>query len=1212
MALRLICLLLAAFVAPAQETRSMIFGNVTDPASAAIPEATVTVTNTDTNTSLVLTTNQTGYYEANLLLPGNYRVQVEAAGFKRSVRDSITLRISSRIEISVQLQVGGVSESVTVSADAPLLDTSTVASGRVIDNRSVMELPVLANSPMFLARMTPGVQTGGVNARWGLHSNSVGGGYDVQAGGNVGGNEYTVDGVPNMTMDRRPAQLPYADTVLEFKVETSNFDASVGHTSNLAITTMTRAGTNELHGIGTWEHWQQRWQGAPFFTRQVHYRNIAAAEAAGNHARAEQLRGQNYTLPGRYNNLALSFGGPVVLPKIYNGKNKLFFYFSATGVRTTRTDMASNITYTVPTAANLQGDFSNLLAVDPRRYQIYDPLTIRADSERPGHFVRSPIPGNILPKSRIINPAYSAYAGFLPAPNNNPLSATAEPTNNYIAVNQPNMYDYYAVNHRMDYHASDKHRFFGKWTWNDFDADTLDFNYETKRGLSSLVQHRDGIGATIDWVYTMSPQTVLDVAVAGNTFFDGTVPSLRETMTAADVGLPAYIDQQAGNRTKIPIMAVTGYKNVSGYNYPSGPRAGTISGKADLTHIRGAHSLRTGFDTRRQYRTGGGGGYTTGYFSFDSYYTRRNDDTFTPAGSLGHSWAAFMMGIPSSISHTQPDTYALYNPYHAWYVQDNWRISRKLSLNLGLRAEYELGMVERYDRTLGGFDFAAKLPITDGAQAAYAAKPIPELAASAFRVAGGSLYVGSQGASRKLNKDQWMWMPRAGVAYQINDRTVLRGGYGIYYDTINAMNFGVNQVGYGSSTSPIVSTDFGQTWLVGNPAMGIAPLSDPFPVRADGTRFDTAFGNALGLMAVAGSSFSFLEHDIEHARQQRWRIGIQRQIGVHTVVEVAYSGSYSDNVYISKNLNPLAEEYWAKGMVRDTAPGSNMSATVTNPFALSNFEDLKTSNPLLYNQMSRRSTFSASTIAKNRLLRPYPHMANLRDSYAPDGSHRTDDLQVSLERRFSNNFNLNVAYTRLRSRAKGVYLNEFDPEPTWVESNNGRPHRFAATSVVTLPFGKGQPLLNGSRIWSALTGGFQVSATYEWQPGPLIGWGNLFYYGDLDDIRSGERTLDRWFNTDQFERTASKGPASYHVRVFPDRIEGVRADMTNQWNLNVQREFRVKESVVLQLRVDCLNVQNRSQFAAPTVDPYSTNFGRITTQTDATNRFWQVQARLRF
>jgi hypothetical protein len=1198
--------LFAAGTCAAQETRGTIHGRVLDSSQAAVAGATVLVVNTDTNTSTRLTTNPTGYYEASLLLPGNYRVTAEFTGFKKTVRSGIVLPLSGTLDIDLALEVGGVTETVSVTAQAPLLETSTVSSGRVMDNRNIMDLPVVANNTMVLGKMAPGIQTTGENDYLGPHSISAGS--DYSTGGNVGGNEWSIDGVPNNGSNRRTAYLPHTDTVQEMRVETSNFDASVGHTTGINITMMTKAGTNRYHGTITEQHWQQRWHGTNFFTRQLYYQNIAAAEAKGDHALADQLRSQDKQSPGRSNNYALSVGGPVRIPKLYDGRDRLFFFFSYQGNKDQVADLPTRINTTIPTLDDRRGDFSRFLLIDPVRYQIYDPLSVRADAARPSHFIRDPIAGNILPKSRMVNPVYNFYAKLLPAPNNDP-DPRKEPLNNYLS-SAPLIRDYVAYGSRVDFHQSDRHRFFGRWTYNDWSNYAADWTYTTMKGLSSLAQLRRNFGGTVDWVYTVGSNTVLDVAFAGNEYRDGTNPTVAMQFKPSDVGLPAYLDHKAGAQYIMPTMSFSGYKTVS-TSYPALTRSRTMSGKADLTHVRGSHTLRAGMDVRNQYRTGGGGGNTSGSFSFGNTYTRKNDDTFTPAGSLAFSWAAFLMGVPDSMSVASTDSYALLNPYYAWYAQDNWRLSRKLSINFGLRLEYETGPTERYNRAISYFDPNAVLPISDAAQAAYARSPIPELDPSKFVAKGGSLYAGAGNTSRQLWQNELMWLPRVAGAYQIDSRTVVRAGYGLFYDTLNVLNWGPDQTGYSRTTSTTLTTDYGMTWLAGDPRNGISPLADPFPVRGDGTRFDQQTGNTLGLMARAGRGWTYTGWDARHAREQRWRAGIQRQFGADMMIDVAYVGSRAARVPVGLNLSPLPEQFWATGTVRNDTLAGNLNANVTNPFRITSFAALQSADPLNYQNMSTLAFFTGATIRKNQLLRAFPQMNGLTVGNASLGKSSTESLEINFQRRFSKGFNLNVGYTRLRNRAADFFYDEFDRLPTWRDSNDGRPYRLVGSGIYQFPFGKGRAFAK-SGILSYLIGGFQVAATYEYQPGPLLDWGNLFYYGNLDDIGKGPRTLDQWFNISGFERVASKMPAAYHRRVFPSRIDGLRAHATNQWNTNVQREFRIKEGMTVQLRVDALNLQNRTQFAAPSLAPSSTDFGKVTAQTLTTKRFVQVQGRIRF
>jgi hypothetical protein len=365
-------------------------------------------------------------------------------------------------------------------------------------------------------------------------------------------------------------------------------------------------------------------------------------------------------------------------------------------------------------------------------------------------------------------------------------------------------------------------------------------------------------------------------------------------------------------------------------------------------------------------------------------------------------------------------------------------------------------------------------------------------------------------------------------------------------------------------------------------------------------------------MARAGRGWTFGRYDVKHARQQRWRIGVQRQIGNDVLIDVAYAGSYSDRVPVTLNLSPLPEQYWADGLKRNDANANNLTANVTNPFNLSNFAALRNSDPLIYQDLSTQSFFTSATIRKQQLLRAFPHMNGLNDRFAPLGEVRTHAFELQFQKRFSKGFNLNFAYTRLSDRDATSFYNEFDSAPFWVESNEGRPHRVTATGIYEFPFGKGRRYLSSGPL-SWIVGGFQTAATFEYQPGPLLDWGsNIFYYGKLEEIGTGTRTLDRWFNTDNFERVSARGPAAYHRRVFPTRVEGVRADGLNQWNVNLQRDFRITERIRFQVRMDALNLQNRTQFAAPNTNPYSTDFGRVTAQTNTRNRFLQLQGRLRF
>lgn len=1203
--LNLICVTLITIGAlSAQDTRGMIFGRVLDRQSGTVAGAKVVVTNTETGTSVETTTNPTGYYEASLLLPGNYKVSGEYTGFKTTMRSNIGLQAGSRTEVDLVLEVGSVRESVSVTAEAPLIETNTVSSGQVYNSRFIMSLPVLSNSTVLFAKLSPGMAVGGVNNYVSLHSHTNAAA--VGQAGTAGKNEWTIDGTPNQGVSRRIAYMPYNDTIQEFKVESSNFDASSGFTSGLSVVMMTKAGTNELHGSATEQHWQQRWQGTPFFVKQQYYSKIAAAEAAGNPALAESLRNEPKQVSGHSNNYAASIGGPVVIPKVIDGRNRLFFFFSYNGFKDNKAEEASQLNKTVPTAANLKGDFSDLLKVKngTSLYQIYDPLSVRADPARPGHYIRDPFAGNVLPQTRITNPAYAFYQKIYPTANAMPADSSMEPTNNYRSVGQKSLWDYYAYSNRIDYQQSNNHRYFARWSYNDWNDGSGDWTYETMPGLFVSGGNRHNHGASADWVWTKSATTLFNVTVGANEYREGNLNPGATQYKPSDVGLPAYMDAKAGEQTILPVVSAAGYTTL-GSTYSTMAKYQTISGKLDITHIRGDQTLRFGFSGRELKRTGGGGGATSGSFAFSNDYTRRNDDTFTPAGTLGHSWAAFMMGLPTSSVVTTADTYAMHSPAFSWYVQDNWRLTSKLTLTAGLRFEYELGPTERYNRMLVGFDPTATLPITSLALAAYTAKPITEKSAADFKVLGGSTYAGAGGTDRKWLDNELMWMPRLGLAYRLGNNTAIRGGYGLFYNSFNVLENSPSQLNYTRDTTVAASNDFGQSWY--------STISDPFPLRADGTRFDMPTANALGLNAVTGGTGSYVDFNMKRARVHRWRGGVQQQIGANMVLEAAYVGSFGERLAVARNLRALPQQYWATGNTRNSAIDSNLNANVANPFAIANYASLEASNLMVYANMSRQSFFRSSTIRRNQLLRDYPHLSALTRTGGEDDPYGHQDmhsLELTMNRRFSQGLQFMLSYARNYVMDTNFYLNEFDPQLSSQPSSSGRPHRVTSTVVYELPFGKGRKWAN-SGPFSILFGGWQMAGTYEFQSGDLIAWNNYFYSGDPSEVgQNYTKTLNTWFNTANFVRDAASGPGTYHVRVFPTRIDGVRGDGTKQANANIQRQFKLKERLALQLRLEVLNLQNRSQFQAPDANPYSTNFGRVVQQTQAVNRFIQIQGRI--
>jgi hypothetical protein len=1267
--LSLSLILLTAGVALAQETRSTILGTVKDSAGAVVSGATVEINNIETNTIVRLTTNDKGYFEAPYLLPGAYNITVTASGFKRYLQNGYALTVNSRQNVDIGLEVGGASETITVSAStAPLLETTSGSGSSSLEERQISDLPVMGNSAILLARSAPGIQWTAQPNYLSLHSNV--GGSAISAAGGVGGNEFSLDGVPNFGPSRRTGYLPYTDTIAEFKVETAPFDASKGHTTSATISLSTKSGTNNYHGALTWQHWQQRYNATQSTTNAGYWSRIKQAEAAGNTALANQLRSTERQPAGRSNNWAGSVGGPAYVPWLFNGRDKLFFFFSYNGFKDVKTEEANAVNRTVPAEAHRRGDFSDLLKLDPVRYQIYDPRTARLVN---GVVTRDPFPNNQVP---ILNPMYKFYEALYPKPNNVPGVVAADGTNNYLASQTAFNWDYKAFTNRIDLQLTSKQRMFGKWSYNNFGPeDRGDWTYETARGLLSNGLVRKNIGITFDHVYTFNSTTIFNWSVAWNRFIEGSASNAVQTsFPPSKVGLPSYLDQKAGSFIHLPNVDFDAYSDFT-RGYPGFARYSVGTVRAELSKFIGTHSLRFGVDMRNNWRASNGPGNSSGNFGFGNTYVRQAQNT-TNAFNIGLQWAAFMLGVPTSASISTNDSLYLSNKFYSGYVQDDWKLSRKLTVNLGLRYELEGGFRERFNRGLTGFDLEAPLPIAAGAQAAYATLTVPATAlfqlppASQFVVKGGTLFLGKDGAPDTVNKSQPGWMPRLGFAYQLNDKTVLRGGWGMFFDTNNVLNDGLNQTGYSRGTGTTITNDNGLTFNNTNLTSAECRaslancrtlLADPFPVRADGTRFDVPLGNALGLMALQGRGITYLDRDWERARQHRFRLGLQRQLGGAMLVEVAYLGSRTDQIQVSRRLDALPEKYWASGLFRNNALANELNSTLRNPFNINNFASLATSDPVVYADMRTNGFFTNANIAKSQLLRPYPNMNGLTNGRDPGGEQVYNHLEVTVTKRLSHGYSFMASYIWSSNINRTTRLNEFDDFLVWTPSNNSAPHNLNTNFIYEFPFGKGKKFLSDNKWLSALVGGWQVSGIYVKQSGRIYGTGNWFYFGnDLRAIAKDtkDQTTDEWFNWRLFpgasrdysasNRAAYEArireivpqsvltqmgnicgsgnnaactyanvtptnfqPNSFHRRIFPTALNWLRSHGKNQLDANLVRRFAVTEKQTLEFRLDLINAFNHVLWDVPNTDINSSNFGRVTTQWN-TPRFIQFQLRLTF
>ena len=1213
---------LAAAPVAAQETRGNINGTVQD-SSGVIPGATVTITNADTGQTQKLVTNGRGYFEAPLLQPGPYRVAVEMTGFRGLTQSGITLSVGQSVTLKLLLEVGALSERVEVTAKSPILDTTSVSSGQNYDQALIAGLPMAVNMPIMLTRFAQGVvsPTTQVQVISGQIDGPTNGAGTVLGG--VGGFNYTIDGATNAGSSRRIASSPNADMIEEMRVETSNFDAAQGHGTGASVAMSTRSGSNLLRGTLNQQYWTNK-------INSLNPQQKLAFAARPDTGKIYEQGYENYT--------AFTIGGPVVIPKVVNGRNKLFFF----GNYQRNYDNApaqSTPTSTVPAnAKHLNGDFSDLLALPGgSRYQIYDPLTVRPDPARPGSFIRTPFPNNIIPQDRFMNPngtyknpLFALYKDMAPTPNQNFVESGQVPSNNYYQGGIPNQVTAQNFGIRVDYNHSGSDRFFFRAAGTTFYEYNVDWTYETKyAGLHSNDKTRASWSYSGNWT-KVKGSTVIDTQVAANHFYEDQQRRGLHEYKPTDVGLPSYLDEfcQALNNCLLPTINVGGYQSVS-TNADGGLDTTNFQVQSNMTRVQGRQTLRAGGEFRLANRRAGlmAAGNVASSYNFDSQYTRAADTTTVfPTNNIGPSLAALMLGIPTSVSIGVNAPISMRNPYYGLFIQDTWRVNNDLTLNFGLRYEYENGIRESQDRWLTEFDPTAQLAITQMAQAAYARSPIPQVPVGEFRVLGGSVYAGAPGASGLSWKGESMWMPRVSGAYKMGERTVVKGGYGLYFDTLNAGDYAAfNQFGYSSATTNVSSTDFGRTWLLGDPFNGISPLTNPFPVRLGGGRFEEPIGDSLGVNSIVGSAFTREDPQRKHPRVQRWRVGVQREVLRGLAVEVAYAGSYADRVGRSINEVYVPEQYYSTvTSARDTTQQTLLQQQVTNPFNISNFAALAATDPVLYARMAGNAFFTAATVQRQTLLRGYPQLTGLTYNNLPLGVVKSHALEVTVDRRYANGLSANLAFAARRVTENRT-VEAYDREPTaWQTSQNARPWRLSGSAVYELPFGKTKPFLNDGGVFAAIVGGWQTGATFEYQPGALLDWGNLFFNGDLKSIakKNPEISLNRdgtidstktWFNIDAgFERDAAKQPAAFQKRSFPFRIDGVRGTGMSLVNANVARNFKLGSRRQLQFRVDVQNLFDSVQWGNPNLDPTSTNFGRITTATNSIMRFFTFGGRLSF
>jgi hypothetical protein len=1153
-------LLLLVCAAAAQDSRGHILGRVLDKSSALVAGAEVTATQVEMNTRVAARSNNDGNYDLPFLLPGIYRIEVKAPGFKHYARHPIEVRVGDTVTLDIQLEVGNVTEKIDVSAEAALVESSTASISTVVGNKQVTDLPLGGGDVMFLASLTAGVTTAQAPGHNWLPSAT-----DVMSNLNVAGtpngsNEFMLDGISNMTRGWVSFSPP-ADMISEFRVQTAGYDASQGHAAGGNISMSLKSGTNTLHGTVNWQVAPNPWQANDFFTNKQIY-DLSTGPVTD--AKIKSL-----APPRKVNRYSATLGGPVVLPRLYRGKNRTFWMYGFQGFDRRN---PTNGYYTVPTAAEGRGDFSALLKLG-NTYQLYDPGTITPTSG--GHYTRQALPGNVIPANRI-SPLAANYLKLFPQAN---LAGQVDGRQNYQVAARDNN-DFRQNLARIDHDFSERHRMFGRFT-----QSWLHYYHGNQFANEShgIDRHRKQWGGGLDDVYTFSPSLILNVKYGFTRFLQSDFPfSTGYDLTR--LGLPqslaGRIDPQG---VAFPVVTFDGFTQL-------GETGGTRfitnyhNWAGGFTKVAGDHSVRWGGEFRLLRENSVNYGNAAPAMAFNNTWTKGPTDTSAGA-PIGQDLASLMLGLPTGGGIDLNASYSEQSTFGALYVQDDWKPTRRLTVNLGLRWEAEGAPTERFNRAARGFDTSVPSPISAQALAAYSKSPDAALPVSQFRTTGVLTFAAVDGQPRSyFATPKRNFAPRAGLAFRVNPKTVLRAGYGWFFDTngINANH--ANQEGFSQRTNLTPSQDNGVTFT--------GTLANPFP---DGL----IQPSPVGPNTYIGRSITFNPDTMPTAYMQRWSFSVQRELPGRAVLEVGYLGNRGTHIGTTRQIDSTPAQYLSRSPFRDQATINYLGAALPNPFfGIPQFAG---------------GGITGTTISRGNLLRPFPQYNGITFTDA-NGISWFHSASVRVEKRFSRGLTMNVNWSWSKYMEAVEYLNATDFEPSHVISASDRPRRLTISGVWQLPVGRGHLLLaHAPNAINAAVGGWQYQAIWILQSGAPTGFGNVLFIGDVHSIPlpADQRKVEQWFNINAgFNRLAADALAS-NIRTFPLRLNGVRNPGQDYWNMSVSKQFQFKERMKLQVRTDWEGALNSPQFAAPNAAPTNTVFGQISATTPEARRVF-VGAKVMF
>lgn len=1119
-----IVLLLVLPAAPlaAQNIFGTILGTVHDATGAAVAKAEVTATNLDTNQPSRTVSNEIGYYEFPYLRPGSYSVRVSAAGFKTAERPRVELRVDDRTRFDFGLEVGEITTSVAVTEKIAPVQSESSSLGQVVTTRTVQDMPVAGRNVFEMAGLVAGVMVnptadGRYVAEGGFDSSDISIG-----GGRYRTNEYLIDGVTVMLpQNNNHAITPTPEGTQELKVMTGNSGAEFGRTGGGTINVITKGGTNEYHG-NAWE----------FFRNELFQANDFYSNSRG------QDKGQF-----KFQMFGATMGGPIQ-------RNRTFFFAEYQGSR----DFVNGGSgaYTFPTAAERQGDFSSTMIANGRPVTIYDPFTTQPTADGKG-YTRTPFPGNRIPQGRI-DPTAAKLLSYIPLPNR-PGQGPAQ-LYNWSYTNQSNVNSDQG-SMRLDHSFSDRHSIFGRVTRNvaRFDNPAILGTIADTGGDNQIQAY---VNAVINGTYVISPTRLFNYRFGLTRKIQNSHATYEGQIKLADLGFPTNVAANAQMQL-FPQMSFAGYDSV-GTAPPRRVSNDIYDWVADYTEIRGRHTVKVGADIRLYNQNPFNASAAAGAYSFGSAFTQ-GPDPLRASVEAGNSIASFLTGYGTgSIAYTP--AFAIRNGYYGLYVNDDIRLGR-LTINAGLRWDYEQPRTERYDR-FANFDFTRAFPVQVAG--------MPDLK-------GVLTQAGREGHPRgQFDAADHNFGPHLGLAYRLRSTTAIRAAFGIVYSPRigypNSRNFGAS--GEELTTQWVSSLD-GVTPLY--------PISNPFPngifARSSSEAEQRLMGQALTITDRSAKNNTYME---------QWNLSIQQGLPGSWMLEAAYMGSTGVHLPLAVQFNQLDPQYQSLK--------AGLNKQVPNPF---------------YGLVST-GTLSARTVAQGQLLRPYPQYMNISTFIECNGWSQYNALNLTAEKRFSHGFNLILAYTAGKTVDDGAgrvlnitglqppIQNQYDLKAERSLSQQDVSQRLTSSFSWDLPFGKGKALLGGApRALDVLVGGWTASGQASFQTGyPL--WlssiGNSGVYSAVqrpNNIgQSATLTGDVQSRLTQFFKTSVfTVPDPYSFGNTGRALPDTRGPGRRNFNFALAKKIPLNERFTAIFRGEAYNLTNTPYFNFPGTKLGNSDFGVI-------------------